>query len=115
MIEQLRDKLCAAENHDNPGTALDQAIGLYLEIASYLKALEGLQAEAKRIAGDVLTELSLTEAKTSTGRCYVTKPAVIVSYDSKGLEALADNDDELAALLTPYRRVTERAGTLTIR
>ena len=53
MIEQLRDKLCAAEHHDNPGTALDQVIGLYLEIASYIKVLEGLQVEAKRIAGDV--------------------------------------------------------------
>jgi hypothetical protein len=115
MIDELRDKLFAAEHQDNAERALDQAVGIYLDIASYIKVLQGLQAEAKRIAGDVLTELGSTEAKTSSGRCYVSKPAIIVSYDSKGLDELVQNDDELAVLLMPYRKLTERAGALTIR
>jgi hypothetical protein len=40
---------------------------------------------------------------------------VTVSYDAKGLDALAAVDLELAELLTPFRRQTERAGMLTIR
>jgi hypothetical protein len=46
---------------------------------------------------------------------YVSRPSVTVSYDAKALDTLAAGDAEVAELLTPFRRQTERAGTLTIR
>ena len=74
-----------------------------------------MQADAKLLVAEIFTETGSTEATTPAGKVSVTKPGYTITYDAHGLDALAGNDDELAGLLAPFRRQTERAGTLTIR
>jgi len=116
MITELRTWLERARS-DAPSTetALENAIAVYQGAAGAITALQAVQAEAKLLITEIFTETGTTEAVTKAGRCYVTSASRVVTYDAKGIDALAANDDELAAILEPFRRVTERAGTLTIR
>ena len=95
--------------------ALESAIAVYQGAASAIAALQAVQTEAKGLIGEIFTETGSTTVTTRAGKCYVSAPSTVVTYDAKGLDALAVNDDELAALLEPFRRVTERAGVLTVR
>jgi hypothetical protein len=74
-----------------------------------------VQADAKLLLGEIMVETGETNVTTKAGKAYVTSASRVVTYDAKGIDALAANDDELAAILEPFRRVTERAGVLTIR
>jgi hypothetical protein len=112
-LDALRDRLARA-SYDTE-TALDTAIGLYKEAASYITALEEFQAACKLQLAEILAELGRTSAETPSGRCTVSKPSLVITYDRKGLDALCETDLRLRELLAPYRRVTERAGVLTIR
>ncbi len=114
MIDELRAKLLAAHT-GTPDTALDTAVGVYKDAACLIAALEELQKEAKALITEIFTELTTAEAVTSCGKVYVTKPSVSVTYDRKGLDALADTHPDLAAALAPYRKETLRPGVLTIR
>ena len=113
MITELRTWL----ERDAPTTeaALENAIAVHQGAAGAITALQAVQADAKLRITEIMTETGTTEAVTKAGRCYVTNASRVVTYDAKGIDALAANDDELAAILEPFRRVTERAGTLTIR
>lgn len=112
-IADLHRRLTAHQTSTE--SALDFAVGLYKEAACYIDALEEFQAECKLLIADIFAELGTTEATTSAGRCYVTRPGVTISYDRKGLDELCERSPELRALLEPYRKVSERAGTLTVR
>ena len=116
MITELRTWLERART-DAPSTetALENAIAVYQGAAGAITALQAVQADAKLLITEIFTETGNTEAVTKAGRCYVTSASRVVTYDAKGIDALAANDDELAAILEPFRRVTERAGVLTIR
>ena len=116
MITELRTWLERART-DAPSTetALENAIAVHQGAAGAITALQAVQAEAKLLITEIFTETGNTEAVTKAGRCYVTNASRVVTYDAKGIDALAANDDELAAILEPFRRVTERAGVLTIR
>lgn len=113
MIDDLRNRLAAAQTSTE--AALDFAIGLYGEAAGYIKALEDFQQEAKLQIAEIFTETGITEAKTRSGQVYISKPSLRVNWDSKGLDALAANDDELAGLLAPFRKETQIAGALVVR
>lgn len=115
ITDTLKDRLFDAAHCGNPDKALDYAVGLHLEAASMIEALATFQTECKTLIGEVFVETGQTEASTSMGKVYVTKPSVRITYDSKGLDALAALDEEAAALLEPFRRETAVAGTLTIR
>ena len=95
--------------------ALDTTIGLYKEAASYIAALQEFQNECKLQLSEILAELGETSATTPSGRCTVSRPSQVITYDRKGLDALCDTDPRLQEILTPYRRVTQRAGVLMIR
>jgi len=112
-LDEMRDRLRGATADTE--TALDTAIGLYKEAASYLAALQEFQAECKLQLSEILAELGETAAETPSGRCTVSRPSLVITYDRKGLDALCDTDAWLQEMLAPYRRVTERAGVLTIR
>ena len=114
MIEALRKKLLQAQTGEPTGS-LDTAVGVYKEAACYVAALEALQREAKELITEIFIETGATDVKTSCGRVYVTRPSTVITYKAKELDALAANDDELSALLTPFRAETMRAGVLTIR
>lgn len=112
-IAELRRRLAA--NQTSTESTLDYAVGLYKEAASYIDALEEFRAECKLLISDIFVELGATEAQTSAGRCYVTRPSMTVTYDRKALDELCEQSPELRALLEPHRKVAERAGSLTIR
>lgn len=113
LIDDLRNRLAAAQT--NTESALDYAVGLYGEAAGSIKALEEFQQEVKLLIAEIFTETGITEARTSSGQVYISKPSVRVSWDSKGLDTLAAKDDELAGLLAPFRKVTQVAGSLVVR
>ena len=116
MLKELRTQLANAINESpDTETALDYMAGLYQEAASLIDALREFQAQCKGGIGEVMIETGETDVTTSTARCYVSRPSVRVSYDRKGLDALADNDDELATVLAPYRKETAVDGSLVIR
>jgi len=115
-LANLRDWLDRAQRGElNTETAVETAVALYQSAAAAIDAYKGAQADIKALLTEIMTETGQTSYTTPAGKCYVTAPSTVTTYDSKGLDALAANDDELAALLEPFRRVTERAGTLTVR
>jgi len=115
-LTELRTWLLRAR-HDAASTedALESAIAIYQAAAAQIDAAQAVQADAKLLVTEIMTETGETNVTTKAGKAYVTAPSKIVTYDAKGIDKLAANDDELAAVLEPFRRVTERAGTLTIR
>ena len=116
MIDELRERLhLATTRAQTTEEALDHTLGLHQEAAGLIDALRAFQADCKAAIGEIFVETGQIEAEGSMARCYVTAPSVRVSYDRKGLDELAGNDDELAAVLEPYRRETNVAGTLVVR
>ena len=111
------DELLAWLNQAHPDTeaALETAAAVYQEAAGRIEQLQAVQAQAKTLIGEIFAETGTTDTRTPSARVYVSKPGWTVTYDAKGLDALAAADLELADLLAPFRRQTERAGTLTIR
>lgn len=101
--------------HADTEAALETAAAVYQEAAGRIEQLQAVQAQAKQLIGEIFAETGTTDARTPTARVYVSKPGWTITYDAKALDALAAGDAEVAELLTPFRRQTERAGTLTIR
>ena len=116
MITELRTWLLRART-DAASTedALESAIAVYQGAAGAITALQAVQADAKLLLSEIMVETGETNVTTKAGKAYVTSASRVVTYDAKGIDQLAALDDELAAILEPFRRVTERAGTLTIR
>jgi hypothetical protein len=96
-------------------SALETAAAVYQDAANRIEQLQAVQAQAKQLITDIFVETGTTDVRTPTAQVYVSKPGVTVSYDAKALDTLAAGDAEVAELLAPFRRQTERAGTLTIR
>ncbi len=116
IITEMRTWLLRArEDAASTEDALESAIAIYQGAAGAITALQAVQADAKLLLTEIMTETGETNVTTKAGKAYVTSASRVVTYDAKGIDALAANDDELAAVLEPFRRVTERAGTLTIR
>ena len=116
IITEMRTWLLRArEDAASTEDALESAIAIYQGAAGAITALQAVQADAKLLLTEIMTETGETNVTTKAGKAYVTSASRGVTYDAKGIDALAANDDELAAVLEPFRRVTERAGTLTIR
>ena len=115
-LTELRQWLERARSQ-SPTTeaALESAVAVYLKAASDISSLQAVQGEAKGLLGEILAETGKAEVACRAGRAYVSAPSQIVSYDSKALDRASLLDPELAAALAPYRKVTERAGSLTIR
>jgi hypothetical protein len=95
--------------------AVSNALAVYNQASAEMDALKGIQAAAKQLIEEIITETGQDKWETDFARCYITKPTVIVTYDKKALDALCKSDDNLNRLLSPHRKETERAGTLTIR
>ena len=117
MTNPCTDDLLAWLNgwHADTEAALATATAVYQDAANRIEQLQAVQAQAKQLITDIFVETGTTDARTPTAQVYVSRPGVTVSYDVKALDALAAADAEVAELLAPFRRQTERAGTLTIR
>jgi hypothetical protein len=117
MTNPCTDELLAWLNgwHADTEAALATAAAVYQDAANRIEQLQAVQAQAKQLITDIFVETGTTDARTPTAQVYVSRPSVTVSYDAKALDTLAAGDAEVAELLTPFRRQSERAGTLTIR
>ena len=99
----------------NTEQALENAIFMYRDLAERIKALQEAQAAQKQTITDIFTELNIDKATTPAGKALITAPSVTVSYDAKALDVLRASDDRLDRMLSPHRKETMRAGTLTIK
>jgi len=90
IITELRTWLLRAR-HDAASTedALESAIAIYQGAAGAITALQAVQADAKLLLGEIMIETGETNVSTKAGRCYVTSASRVVTYDAKGIDALA--------------------------
>ena len=95
--------------------AIESAMSIHLMAAGHITSLQAVQTEAKTLLGEIMAETGRTEMTTRVGKAYVSAPATVITYDSKALDRASLLDPELAAALAPYRKLSERAGSLTIR
>ena len=98
-----------------PAQAVAEALTVYLEMGERIAELDVIRASAKQVVNDVLAEIGADRLETPVGQCYVTRPTVRTSYDTKGLDKLSAERPDLAGILALYRQEKEIAGTLTIR
>ena len=114
-LTELRQWLERARSQSpNTQAAIESAMAVFLKAAGDITALEAIQVEAKTLLGEIMIETGVSEMTTRVGKAQIGKPATIVTYDSKALDKASLLDLELAAALQPYRRITERAGTMRI-
>jgi hypothetical protein len=95
--------------------AVTNAMAVYSEASAFIDGYKIIQEWAKRIIEESIIETGQSAWESDFAKCYVTKPSLTVSYDSKALDILVASNTALARLIAPYRRETERAGSLTIR
>jgi len=109
--QELLAKLASTTSTD---VAVDVAIGVYIEAGSAADAYKDVQAEAKRLLGEIMLETGQTQLAASCGTAKITDPSVRVSYDTKALDALRASSDEYARLLGPHRKETVVDGSMRI-
>lgn len=97
-----------------PEQCVESAIAVYLAAKGEIDDFDNIADCAKKLISDVMTETAQTAYSTKAGKVAITAPSTSVSYDAKALDALAASSDELARLLQPHRKQTERAGTMRI-
>lgn len=114
QLAEVRTLLTRAQSAPNTETALDMAVGAYLQAAGYITLFEEMQKAAKDLITEVFSETGQTDAKTSAGKIAISKPSVSVAYDAKAIDILLRDDADLALRLSPYRKETMRAGTMRI-
>ena len=103
-----------AAHTGTPELSVESAVAVYLGAKAQMDAYSAVADSAKKLIGDVMAETGRTAYSTKAGKVAVTAPGTSVSYDAKALDALAASDDGIARLLSPHRKVTERAGTMRI-
>jgi hypothetical protein len=101
-------------NDYEPGNAVQTAIRLYIEASAAIDAYTAVKDAAKQLIQDVMTETGQTVYSTQAGKAAITSPSITVTYDAKAIDILLRDDADLALRLSPYRKVTERAGSLRI-
>ena len=112
-LDELTQALDAAET-GTPEQAVTSAIAVYLAASGMVDAYAAVKDSAKRLIGDVMTETGQTTYTTPAGKVAMTSPSTSVNYDSKALDALCASSAELAHMLQPHRKVSEKAGTMRI-
>lgn len=99
---------------DLPATAVESAIAVYQAASAVIDEYNTVKDAAKKLIMDVMEETGQTKYVTQAGTAAVSAPSVSISYDAKAIDILLRDDADLALRLSPYRKVTERAGTLRI-
>lgn len=113
QINELRAKLDKVYGMETE-SAVEYLIGIYKESKSLGKALGDIEEEVKAQIADIMEETGQLEWKTESGKCIVTSSSVSVRYDTDALDALIASDPGIARLLTPHRKVSQRAGSMRI-
>lgn len=101
-------------NDYEPANAVQTAIRLYQEASAAIDSYTAVKDAAKKLIMDVMAETGQTKYSTPAGTASVTAPSISVSYDAKAIDILLRDDADLALRLAPYRKESERAGTLRI-
>ena len=97
-----------------PDATIADAITVYLAAKSMVDVYGKIADEAKRIIGDVMEETGETAYSTQAGKVSITAASTSVSYDAKAIDILLRDDPDLAMRLAPYRKESQRAGTVRI-
>ena len=97
-----------------PHRTVEDAITVYLMAKSIADSYSKVADDAKKLIGEVMTETGTTAYKTQAGNVSVTAASVSVSYDAKAIDILMKDDADLAMRLAPYRKESQRAGTMRI-
>jgi len=103
-----------AANTGTPEQSVESAVAVYLAASAEIDAYTAVKDAAKKLISDVMAETGSTAYSTKAGKVSITAPSTSVTYDAKALDALAASSDEVARLLAPHRKVSERAGTMRI-
>ena len=111
MIDEM---LATATTGTTPEDALEKAVAAYLAAAAEIERYQALQAQAKLLISEIFLETGQTSAVTPSGNVTTSKASVTVTYDAKSLDILLSDDPALNSRLSPYRKVTERPGSLRI-
>jgi hypothetical protein len=100
--------------YEVPATAVESAIAVYHAASAASDEFAAVKDAAKQLIQDVMTETGQTAYSTQAGKASITAPSQSVTYDAKAIDILLRDDADLALRLSPYRKVSERAGTLRI-
>jgi hypothetical protein len=120
-IERERSRLARAVRADNltAADAMTAAVSVYrtlaLELQIVTDKVRAAQSEAKAVIAEIIDETGIGAWDTPAGSVYTPADGTCVKYDADALDTLAAVNSELAALITPFRIVTERPGRLTVR
>ena len=90
------------------------AITVYLAAKSMMDAYSAIADEAKKLIADVMAETGETAYSTQAGKVSITAASTSISYDAKAIDILLRDDADLAMRLAPYRKESQRAGTMRI-
>ena len=97
-----------------PAPAVESAIAVYQAANAVIDEYTAVKEMAKQLITDVMEETGQTKYATPAGTASVSTPSQTVTYDAKAIDILLRDDADLALRLSPYRKVTERAGSLRI-
>ena len=96
------------------GANVESAIGVYQVAGAVIEEYAAVMDAAKELIADVMAETGQTKYVTAAGMATMSAPSVTVSYNAKAIDILLRDDADLAMRLSPYRKETERAGSLRI-
>ena len=111
--EDLKVQLDVA-TYATPDKSVESAIAIYQAASAFADGYTIIKDAAKKLIADVMEETGQTKYVTLAGTAAITAPSQTVSYDAKAIDILLRDDADLALRLLPYRKVSERAGTLRI-
>lgn len=113
ITERLLSDLEFSKTYE-PTMAVESAIAIYQQASSAADEFSAVKDAAKKLIVDVMTATGQTAYSTKAGKASMTAPGVSVTYDAKAIDILLRDDPDLAMRLTPYRKETERVGSLRI-
>jgi hypothetical protein len=95
--------------------AAENLIYLDREIAAEIDKLKEVQLTGRAHLQAIILETGQTKWATRSGTAQITAPSQRISYDAKALDALCKSNADIERILAPHRKVSETAGTLSIR
>lgn len=111
--EELKQALSNAVEQE-PASTVTDAITVYLAAKSEMDAYSAIADDTKKLIADVMVETGETACSTQAGKVSITASSTSVSYDAKAIDILLRDDPDLAMRLAPYRKESQRAGTMRI-
>ena len=122
-IDQLKDELRRIQslpiNTDEDAVRIAKsAFNLYF-FAKDIKTAVGADYDfvmngARQIISDIMVYSQSDSVRTMDGAAYIPKIGYTVKYDADGLDKLCEENEELRAILSPYRQSRPTTPGLTL-